>query len=368
MASRTSAALLRVISAVDDMDRELSEDRYDPSPPQRYSFLIPELRRLQSTVSPDDAGSLEVVIRFYEGRRAAPQPSTPHIPPPSRFPTPPHQRLFGHFPQPPHYQLPARSNNPAEPEITIEEVENFMNELERRTPRAPAAWPGFTAPTTASSSTTRPGPGHAEDNHNSDDDEWEAVPPELEAGWAREAAAHARQQVGNANPNHSPNGEGWETDGTAPELLAEMFGAASINDTGAHHRPSQLPPAQSVRKSEKRRTQITAPSPPRSPRASSSSASPAAPAASEPVDETYWPNVERWLTTRSGPRPVVLCVCCTEELVIPGLQSDNGEREETRRLECGHLLGAVCIGAWISDRRGTEAGARCPFCQYPIED
>lgn len=86
----------------------------------------------------------------------------------------------------------------------------------------------------------------------------------------------------------------------------------------------------------------------------------------------YWPNIERWMQARAGPRPEVSCLFCTHELDIEGLEPvAGGGREPSRKLECGHMVGAICIEEYIrqeaweyGNRKGT--GPRCPSCQHPI--
>lgn len=90
------------------------------------------------------------------------------------------------------------------------------------------------------------------------------------------------------------------------------------------------------------------------------------PAGNDDATEVFWPNIARWLRHRAGPRPRVNCCCCTNELVVEGLQPDDGEREPSRVLACGHIVGSVCIQAWIDEKRDTAVGARCPVCNGPI--
>ncbi|KAK0621010.1 hypothetical protein B0T14DRAFT_497420 [Immersiella caudata] len=99
---------------------------------------------------------------------------------------------------------------------------------------------------------------------------------------------------------------------------------------------------------------------------------PAAPSetSSNTIEETVWANIETYLRTRRGPRPLVLCCICEEELVVPGLQEDNGQRETMKKLPCGHVLGAECVGIWINTRLNDSTSRdtipKCPYCRAPI--
>jgi len=91
---------------------------------------------------------------------------------------------------------------------------------------------------------------------------------------------------------------------------------------------------------------------------------------SELLEETVWANIERYLRTRNGPKPLVTCGICQNELVVPGLQGDDGEREAMRKLPCGHVLGSDCTDRWIETRLNDHSlddnVAKCPFCRAPI--
>ena len=90
----------------------------------------------------------------------------------------------------------------------------------------------------------------------------------------------------------------------------------------------------------------------------------------EPLEETVWANIERYLRTRNGPKPLVTCAICQNELVVPGLQENDGEREAMRKLPCGHVLGSDCTDRWIETRLNDHSlddnVAKCPFCRAPI--
>lgn len=108
---------------------------------------------------------------------------------------------------------------------------------------------------------------------------------------------------------------------------------------------------------------------------STESTTPRKPKAEEPAAEIVWANIERYLRTKTGPKPVVTCVICSEELIIPGLQEANGEREKPWVLRCGHVIGLGCIHQWISMRGGyvphpgnPAQTPTCPYCREAIFD
>lgn len=86
-------------------------------------------------------------------------------------------------------------------------------------------------------------------------------------------------------------------------------------------------------------------------------------AASGPVaEENYYPAVLAWLASdRSGPRPRVICFCGEEVVVEEGnLQVDNGHREPSAVLGCGHIFGKAYLDEWKAHR------PVCPHCRAPI--
>lgn len=88
------------------------------------------------------------------------------------------------------------------------------------------------------------------------------------------------------------------------------------------------------------------------------------------MERPSWPRIEEWLKKRRGPKPVVRCFACRDELVIPGLQTDDGRREPHCILACGHVVGDVCLGVWIEKAtagRGGYTKAKCPYCGDEIE-
>ncbi|KAK3290396.1 uncharacterized protein B0H64DRAFT_452325 [Chaetomium fimeti] len=51
--------------------------------------------------------------------------------------------------------------------------------------------------------------------------------------------------------------------------------------------------------------------------------------------------IYRWLQTRVGPKPAIRCFgSCRQELVFRGVQRDNGRREQSIILHCGHVVGS----------------------------
>jgi hypothetical protein len=104
--------------------------------------------------------------------------------------------------------------------------------------------------------------------------------------------------------------------------------------------------------------------------------------APELVEENYWPNIHKYLKRNNRNRshrgsgdgehtkPVVNCFACQVELVIPGLQPENGEREHHKILGCGHVVGLACIQKWIitklDDVNSGDQTPRCPYCREII--
>ncbi|KAH6631246.1 hypothetical protein F5144DRAFT_620400 [Chaetomium tenue] len=73
--------------------------------------------------------------------------------------------------------------------------------------------------------------------------------------------------------------------------------------------------------------------------------------------------IYRWLRTREGPRPVARCFgACPLKLVFRGLQSDNGRREPSIILGCGHVVGGKCFSDLIDFARTEGEEAPCPHC------
>lgn len=89
-------------------------------------------------------------------------------------------------------------------------------------------------------------------------------------------------------------------------------------------------------------------------------------AAGEQVEEVSWPRIHEWLQSRTGPRPLVLCVWCQEQVIISDgdLQPEDGVREPSYQLPCSHIVGQRCLRNSLEhfDVRVT----RCPFCRADI--
>lgn len=88
----------------------------------------------------------------------------------------------------------------------------------------------------------------------------------------------------------------------------------------------------------------------------------------ERVEEVSWPRIHEWLQTRTGPRPLVLCVWCQEEVVVSDgdLQPENGEREPSFQLPCSHIVGQRCLQNSL-ELYGVRVD-RCPYCRADIGD
>lgn len=88
--------------------------------------------------------------------------------------------------------------------------------------------------------------------------------------------------------------------------------------------------------------------------------------AGEEVEEVSWPRIHEWIQSRTGPRPLVLCVWCQEQVVISDgdLQPENGEREPSYQLPCSHIVGQRCLRNSL-ERFGVRV-TRCPFCRADI--
>lgn len=73
--------------------------------------------------------------------------------------------------------------------------------------------------------------------------------------------------------------------------------------------------------------------------------------------------INRWLWTREGPRPVAKCFgACGNKLVFRGLQSDNGRREPCVILACGHLVGGKCFSDLVDMAKASGEDTPCPHC------
>jgi hypothetical protein len=81
---------------------------------------------------------------------------------------------------------------------------------------------------------------------------------------------------------------------------------------------------------------------------------------------SFWPKVQRWLKDRVGPKPVVTCFAFDRELVIRGLQEDDGHRELPLILGCGHVVGEACLSQLVDRARVDSTDVECPYCGKAI--
>lgn len=86
----------------------------------------------------------------------------------------------------------------------------------------------------------------------------------------------------------------------------------------------------------------------------------------ETVEEVSWPRISEYIQSGIGPRPEVRCVWCQEQVVIPGLQPNNAEREPSLTLPCQHIVGERCLRDSLT-RHGVRV-TRCPYCRQDIGD
>jgi hypothetical protein len=74
--------------------------------------------------------------------------------------------------------------------------------------------------------------------------------------------------------------------------------------------------------------------------------------------------IYRWLRKREGPRPVAKCFgACGNKLVFRGLQSDNGRREPSIILGCGHVVGSKCFSDLVDMAKASGEDVTCPHCR-----
>lgn len=95
------------------------------------------------------------------------------------------------------------------------------------------------------------------------------------------------------------------------------------------------------------------------------------------VQESYIPNILRYLRTGEGPRPVVICcICCISKVLILGLPGhsrlgdadDDAKYEDAYILPCGHVFGNTCFHRWVVEVRQSDIAGdcvRCPVCREP---
>jgi hypothetical protein len=87
------------------------------------------------------------------------------------------------------------------------------------------------------------------------------------------------------------------------------------------------------------------------------------------TNEVYWPNIEEYILTRAGPRPLVICaICQTNQLVIEDLQpaSGDGEEEEPLTLGCDHVVGVTCWYQWARAQQDDGRDIKCPICNVKV--
>ena len=92
-------------------------------------------------------------------------------------------------------------------------------------------------------------------------------------------------------------------------------------------------------------------------------------------NESYWPNVKKWLDKR----PEVVCIVCSSNLSIPGIPpsgntapggagSGDDETEEGYILPvCHHIVGLNCLDQWIEAEKDKTEGVKCPVCRVPLD-
>lgn len=79
-------------------------------------------------------------------------------------------------------------------------------------------------------------------------------------------------------------------------------------------------------------------------------------------EDVCWPDIQGYLYTGLGTRPVVICMICqARELVIEGLQprDEGADQEELVVLSCDHVVGGTCWNQWAASQ---EQYLKCPLC------
>lgn len=103
---------------------------------------------------------------------------------------------------------------------------------------------------------------------------------------------------------------------------------------------------------------------------SSAGPSNAAPAPRQPTPEQVlmWANIQQHIATRTPTTPPikVICAICHVELVVPGLQEMDCDREDAKVLKCGHVFGLDCLWVWIAEKYDAPGGVPCPACRKPL--
>lgn len=103
---------------------------------------------------------------------------------------------------------------------------------------------------------------------------------------------------------------------------------------------------------------------------SSAGPSNAAPEQRQPTPEQVlmWDNIQQHIATRTPTTQAikVTCAICHVELVVPGLQEMDCDREDAKVLKCGHVFGLDCLWNWIAEKYTAPGGVPCPICRKPL--
>ncbi len=85
-------------------------------------------------------------------------------------------------------------------------------------------------------------------------------------------------------------------------------------------------------------------------------------------EEVFWPNVELYISSPAGSRPIVECIICANRLVIRDLQNPQDDTsqqyEEHTVLPCGHMIGTGCFREWEAI---AASPVKCPVCKAVID-
>jgi len=88
-------------------------------------------------------------------------------------------------------------------------------------------------------------------------------------------------------------------------------------------------------------------------------------------NQTFWPNIERWLASPEPrlPRPIIKCAICEEDLCFPlkyKVPFTGTEGEEAIVFQpCRHVLGRFCVHSWHARSGGHTT---CPICRTKLSD
>lgn len=171
----------------------------------------------------------------------------------------------------------------------------------------------------------------------------------------------ARQPAGQSETSQPGSSALESLEGLDPDVfhnLPDDIRAELLSMMPSDPQPPQRTPTVEARPA----TQTARPEP------ATASASSPSPPEGETVEEVSWPRILEWLRSRTGPRPVVNCVWCAEEVVISedNLQPENGEREPSLQLPCSHIVGERCFRNSL-ELYGVRVD-RCPYCRAEIGD